>query len=504
MMGADLLRKVVHPSNLPFLLLVSVFFLPGYSRPDTLSCHDYEIQELRDLCTDDNPDVNVYDDVSETGLNQLADNWDKSEIYPQLRVIPPGRYVLSKPLVLPPTNRIIPHPTLPVPEGALRTIELVAGDDFQQAADGFYLLRIEQDTQAGAIEVHGDHQPPELMASLRGRNITSPRNCLVRVTSVTETGFVAAVLTGHKTLDGLFCDTANESSYYQELNGLSFQRNYLHTRGARGGLVLAAAFDGNLLQVKNNSFFIDQIPDAQEGDISSGLYLGRLKPYSSYRSQPYLIRHNDFVFPDRPEDSASIRRGIEIGNATAFQLELNAFITPGADKVNEKDIAIFDSQAKVSGQRIMDLSGNTFSPYLVALSAHQGKGGEAMDVLADGSKEYSYSSPYPLASPEAFMAYRGNLGNTPVLVSRLQSGLSHQPVQVISREDQPESFTDETDYLASAASKSYSDCSETYSPPGGYPIFLTVIIPVIALAGSGGCGCFIRYRTMGKARCSCR
>ena len=503
MVGADLMRKVVHPSNLPFLLLVSVFFLPEYSRSDSLSCNDYQIQELRDLCTDDDPDVHVYDDVSETGLNQLADSWDESDIYPQLRVIPPGRYVLSKPLVLPPTNRILPHPTLPVPEGALRTIELVAGDDFQQAADGFYLLRIEQDTQAGAIEVHGDHQPPELMASLQGRNITSPRNCLVRVTSVTETGFIAAVLTGHKTLDGLFCDTAtNEFSYYRGFNGLSFKRNYLHTRGARGGLILAAAFDGNLLQVKNNSFFIDPVSGAQEGDISSGLYLGRLKPYSYSSSRPYLIRHNDFVFPHRPEDSASIRRGIEIGNATAFQLELNAFITPGADKVNEKDIAIFDSQAKVSGWRIMDLSGNTFSPYLVALSAHQGKGGEVMDVLADGSKEYSYSSPYPLASPEAFMTYQGNLGNTPVLVSRLQSGLSHQPVQMISRDDLPDSFTDKTDYLASAATRC-PYCSELYTPEG-YRIFLSVIFPVIAIATSGGCGCFIRYRTMGKARCSCR
>ena len=512
MTGADVLQKITHLSNPLLLLLACILTLPVYSQSDYVDCDDYEVPELKKMCSGgdyDSPDQYVYDDVSETGLNELAESWD-SGYSQQLRIIPPGRYILSRPLILSSYNSLVPDPTIPLNNKTLRTIELVASDDFQQADDGFYLVRLEGFSQAGGLEIHGADQPGTLLDSFHGRNISNPRYCLVRAASLSRTGFVASVLTGYQTLDGLFCNTSSRPHNWSD--GLILQRNYLRTYGARGAIAMSANYSGGSLLIENNSIFIDPLPQNQAGEISSGLYLGKLS--SDWQEHEYdwvipasPIRHNDFIFPVNSGDSTATRRGIEIGDATDFLLELNAFITPLAQQPGTHDIAIFDTRAKVHGHRIMDLTGNSFSPYLIPGGANHHKGsGETMNVITDGSKQYSFSTPYPLEQPEAFMKYRGNLGNSPVLTSLLQSVNLSGNLSPIPEESYPRNFTTISEYLGREAS-SCPECLVDYPQPfrsGDFSYIPIVVIAVVNIALSVGCGNFARRRAMGKSGCGCR
>lgn len=509
MMYADWFVKIARISNPLLVLLISIFILPEYSLSDSVDCDDYKVPELKSLCNYNNPNQNVYNNVSEKGLNELADSWNNNYLQ-QLRIIPPGRYILSRPIILQSFNSLAPNPTAPLKNKTLRTIELVASDDFQQASDGFYLIRLEGNSQVGGLEIHGAEQPVTLLDSFHGRNITDPRYCLVRVASNTRTGFVGSVLTGYETLDSLFCNTSFRSSgYYDGTDGLLFQRNYLRTYGARGAIALAASYSDGSLLIENNSIFIDPFSDNQAGEKSSGLYLGKLSPrWEFYRSESgeFLIRHNDFIFPVNSGSSTETRMGIEIGDAKGFQLELNAFVTPLARQLRTKDVAVFDTRAKVSGHRVMGLTGNSFSPHLTPGGANHNGSGETMHVIADDSKQYSYSTFYPFEQPEAFMRYQGNLGNNPVLISLLQSGNSSSNLTLVPREGFPGNLTTISRYLA-RESAFCPECYVDYPPPfgkGDLRYIPMIIIAVAAVISSAGCGNFARRRAMGRSGCGCR
>ena len=181
--------------------------------------------------------------------------------------------MLTRPIILEPGNRLLPHPTTPLPAGTkLRTIELVPGEGFQQEGGQFYLLKLREVSLAGGMEIHGSKIPETVLSAMTRGSRTAPRNTLVLASGTTDTYLAGSVLTGHESLDALYWNTSTSSdrAYFDNDNGVRLQRNYLRQAGASAAVILSLDTERNCA-VRNNSFFVEL--GTTETSSISGIYL---------------------------------------------------------------------------------------------------------------------------------------------------------------------------------------------------------------------------------------
>ncbi|MGI9277020.1 MAG: hypothetical protein ACR2PT_19520 [Endozoicomonas sp.] len=456
---------------------------------------------MKGICSSNGAKIDVYNTVSSTGLNDLADDWDTDNYHYHVRVIPPGRYVLSKPITLHAGNRLLPHPTMPLSVGKeLRTIELVAGEGFQPDEQYFYLLKLSEVSLAGGVEIHGSQLPGGVMSSLVKGTKTAPRNTLVLASGTTDTFLAGSVLTGHKSLDALYWNTSTSSDefYIENHNGVRLQRNYLRQGGASAAVILSIDADSPY-SIRNNSIFVE--PGSAAATAASGIYLagGRLNAD---------ISNNDFILPPRsaPGSEGVQRRVIEIGDATGFTIDYNAIYTPESRARDPDDIAIYDARKKTEGQRVMSLEGNLFSPHMTPGQADHEALGETMKLMLSGSGSTSMVDSYYLDAPLAFMKNRRLLGSIPLASTALLRGVNGTciPPDEVSGSDLAQNNLTLLSNFVYDYSQSCPVCSYSYSQVGAIQIFWAVVLPIADVVAAVGCGIFCRRVGMGKCPCKCR
>lgn len=481
-----------------FVALILVFSTPVY--PAAVSCSDFTLRELKHVCEDGDasPQVNVYDNVSSHGLNDLAESWNTDTYSYHVRVIPPGTYVIDKPIVMKPGNRLLPHPTMPLPAGkTLRTIELVPADEFQPDPKYFYLLKLNEVSRAGGVEIHGSKLPDSVVSSMVKGSRTAPHNTLVLVSGDTDTFLAASVLTGHQSLDTLYWNTATSSnnSYVYNRSGVKFQRNHLRQAGASAIAILSVdayrSYDFN-----NNAFFVEQ-DSATTANISGILLTGSLKA---------AIANNDFILPPRPAsgNSSVQRRAIEISNASGFTVSYNTMYTPGSTVRERNDFGVYDTREENYGIRLMGFSGNEFSPHMISGMADPNGSGATMQVMFSGAYNAPLIDSYHLDDPVDFMKYQGMLGAIPQVTAAFtdtNNGTCFEPDSVSDTGLKANGLSPARQYIYDSSKPCY-DCPTT--EVGGIQIFFAVVILAAEVAGGITCCIFCGRRGMGKSTCNCR
>lgn len=485
-------------------VLYFIFFPPPVSADNPpVDCQSYETQELAEMCSD-SAYITVYnqEQVDERGLNALFEDWQRYTFPSELRVIPPGRYVISESLQLSSLNRVLPHPTSPLKPGQKRTIELVAAETFRPDGDGFHLIKLASRSQIGALEINGNQQPLKLLQSLDRDDREIPRNCLVKTAGHREIVLAASVLQGHEMLDGVACSLPGTTDYYfsERFRGITLERNHISTNGSRYGIAIVTGLSGNALTVRNNSVLIDPLAAPHPSKQSSGLFLARDKEQDEY-ARGKVITQNDFVFPERRLRNDTQRRAIEIADASYYQITLNAFLTSGMPAKSTQDIALFHAHETAQIPVLIDLSSNGFSTALTPVMTSPESSSTRMKILVEGAKAIASTPFYPLTDPECFMSYSGNLGYRHALVA---SGSFNTSQTLYPSDMQPRNATGITSYMNRAILSCPGPvCSNSVGKFNETLIFPVIIVSAFFAALNIGLGLFMRYRGKGKVGCCC-
>ncbi|MGI9274759.1 MAG: hypothetical protein ACR2PT_07930 [Endozoicomonas sp.] len=465
----------------------------------SISCEAYVAPELESLCSGAlQPVIDVYDEVDEEGLNALSEGWTTDQYHTHVRVIPPGRYRLSKPLVLQPLNRLLPHPTAPLPPGKkLRTIELQVADSYQSDVDYFYLLKLRGATAAGGVEIHADQLPATILSTLTPGKITQPRNTLVMATGYVDTILASSVLTGNEHLDSLYQTTFTMNDVDEvasSRSGSELRRNYLYIGRARTAVnVIMTEVDylwgwgtfDRFCTITNSSIFIE----AGRRSPSSGIYLGNGQLKAK-------ISHNDFVFLPRDKTAAGIeqRNAVEIDDATDIAITSNAIYTPGARSRVSEDIGIYDRRGRLEGyHRAVIVRDNSFSPYINPGQVSASGEDRVLALWEDDTRVNSWNKDYPLQNPADFLAYRNRLGTrvqpVAVLTDPVNNTCASAEPDYISELDSM-GLTSVWSFAFSGSSLSSLSCYKPHIPPSYIyaPLVQVIALPLFFLATSSCCG----------------